>query len=56
MQINKLEKKSWVMTEKRSKRRCCSKMLPLAFAKIEKNRRLDDFSVLLKFAIPCDAN
>ena len=28
------------MTDKLSKRRCCSKMLPLAFAKIAKNRKL----------------
>ena len=33
------------MIEKRSKRRCRSKILPLlAFAKIAKNRKLDDFS------------
>ena len=44
MLINKLEKNSWVMIEKRSMRRCGSKILPLlAFAK---NRKLDDFSAV----------
>ena len=34
------------MTDKLSKRRCCSKILPLAFAKIAKNRKLDKFSTV----------